>query len=371
MCLPSLAYLSRTADAEESTEYKETIYVNVFFGFPYGEELILVKNIDLVFENIIYGPPINLTALNDGFIKLKCDLVSAGNKSFVSFNVYFDSSVDNITACSQADDIIQEFLAVFGYQGLELLWKNSGPNEGMMWVHKSFGYIPYTTDSVISFLKYKPSTNFARFIDNLVKKYVPTGGLLPSYTLRRIGMGFYWSLEILGTEYEQLALDVHEYSSIISVKEMLNTNLPLVEQPRENQQIIILIEKNRSLEIGSKVYTYTIDIKSVRPEGFTIRPSDWANYVEITYEPLLPMENIIVELTVNSYTEKQTPTWIWAVVAIIVSLTLLAISVLFLKKKREGDEKAVAKAQEYYQKHLKPEEKKEEKKEEKNKFKRL
>ena len=38
------------------------------------------------------------------------------------------------------------------------------------------------------------------------------------------------------------------------------------------------------------------------PEEYTIAPSEWPNWVEIKYEPSFPMEDIVIEVTVNSYT---------------------------------------------------------------------
>lgn len=339
LCCSNIAWLPCALSAEESAEYKETIYVNVFFGFPYGEELILVKNTDFLFENMIDGPPINtdLTVFNDGFRKLKCDLVSTGNSSFISFNIYFDSLTDNSTAYSYTNGIVQEFLAVFGYHNLELLWENSDFKEGMLWVHKSFGYIPYT-ETVTSFLKYKPSAGFAAFVDRFVLKNISAKTLLPSYTLQRIGANFYWALEILATENEQLSLDLRGYLSTINVKELLNADLPLVEYPSKNQQIIILIEKNKTLEIGHELVTYTIDIERVEPDGYTIGSSaDWPNYVEIRYEPLFSIENIIVEVKIESHTGTQAPFWIWFVASIIVLTTILIL--FYFKKKIKAVEK--------------------------------
>lgn len=303
--------------------------------------MLLVKNIALVFENMVSVPVNTSLKAFDDLVKMKFDFVSAGKKAFVTFNLYFDSSVDNSTACSYANDIIQEFLTVYGYNNLELLWGNSGFNEGMIWVHRAFGYIPYALESASTFLKYKPTEGFARFINSFLENYVFTGGLLPSYTLEKIGSNFYWTLEILGSKNEPLKLDVHEYSTTIHVKEMLNTSSKLIEEPSENQRIIILIEKNRTLEMNQRLITYTINIKNISPEGFGISPS--SGWFEARYEPIFPMEDIVIEIIIDSQTS-----FSWKAVVItgtVMTLTTICIIVFYyvnrksVKEVRKSDEK--------------------------------
>jgi len=340
LCLLNITWASYLS-VETETEYKETIYVNVFFGFPSREELLLVKNIAIVFENMT-NVPVNTTlkAFSE-LIKLKFDFVSAGDKAFVTFNIYFASSVNNLTACYYANDIIKNFLIAFEYHNLDLLWENNGLREGMMWVHKSFGYIPYTIETVSKFLRYKPTEGFARFINGFLESYMLTRGLLPSYTLEKIGQNFYWTIEILGTKNEQLKPNVRNHLITINVKEMLNTSSRLIEESSENQRVIIAIEKNRTLEINQKHVTYTIDIKNISPEGFIIGSSGrWLNTVEIRYEPVFPMENIIVEVVINSWAPAQ---FTWEEVVIISTfIALIALCVIgFIRKRRnvKGGEK--------------------------------
>ncbi|MEM4704496.1 MAG: hypothetical protein QXJ02_05445, partial [Candidatus Bathyarchaeia archaeon] len=65
--------------------------------------------------------------------------------------------------------------------------------------------------------------------------------------------------------------------------------------------------------------------------------ADWPNYVEIRYEPLFSIENIIVEVKIESHTGTQAPFWIWFVASIIVLTTILIL--FYFKKKIKAVEK--------------------------------
>jgi hypothetical protein len=323
----------------EATEYKETMYVTVFFVANPGE-LDLVNNVHLISENSTVGPLVNtsLEAFNKGFVELECALAPEVNSFFLSFNVFFELSVENETAVSYAEDIIQEFLKVFNYQELGLLWRNQGIQESKMWVHRSFGYKPYSKEEVSAFLEHKPTDGFGRFIDGLISKYVPgdaTTKLSASYSLKRVGSDFYWTLKVTATTSELLPWDVQGYSESINLNEILNNNKPLIEIPLDNQEIIVLIQRERTFQLSRGLITYSIDIERIQPKGYTVADSkfeNWPNTTEIKYETLFPIENIVIDITVNSSTQKQEfPSTLFegVVVAVVVFLVLF----FCLKKK--------------------------------------
>jgi hypothetical protein len=320
-------------------EQKETIYVTVFFTANPGE-LDLVKNVHLVFENSTVGPPVNtsLEAFNKGFVEVEYALTPEVNRFFLSFNIFFEPSIENETASFYASNIIQEFLKVFGHRGLELLWENQGIQESKMWVHRSFGYKPYSKGEVAAFLEYKPTNGFGRFIDGLISKYVPGDSrtkLSSSYSLKRIGSSFYWTLKVTASTSEVLAWDVQGYSESISINELLNNNKPLVEEPSDDQRIIILIQKERTFQLSKGSTTYTIEVQRIQPEGYTVTDSEfsnWPNTAEIKYEPLIPMENIVVDVIVNSSTQKQEfPS---TVLECIAAATVALLVLFFCVKKK-------------------------------------
>lgn len=338
--------------SKESMSREDTMYVTVFFSTHPGE-LDLVKNVHLLLENLTIGPPVNtsLTSFNNGFVDLEYALTPHGDKFFISFNIFFDASVENETACSYADEIIEEFLRVFGYQELNLLWGNQGIRESDVWgnqeskmcVHRSFGYGPYNKEQILTFLQYQPTDGFARFIDGLLNKYVPGNSrtkLSSAYWLRRIGSDFYWTLKVTGATSEVLPWDVQNYSESINVNELLNASPPLIDQPSENQRIIVQIEKNATYKLSRGITTYTIDIQKIEPEGYTLSDSEyWPNTIEIKYEPLFPIENVIIDITVHSSTQRQEFPF-RLVVVIIISLAVASPLLFFyLKKKREEGEK--------------------------------
>jgi len=328
------------ASNEESIKYKETMYIYVFFSAHPGE-LRLVKNVHLFFENLMTGPPINksLEAFNK-LVELEFALTPAGNKFFVSFNIFFEPSIENETASTYADEIIQEFLRVFDYQRLDFLWGNQGIQESKMWVHRSFGYKPYNREEVSAFLEYKPTGGFEKFVDGLLSKYVPgnsTTGLSSSYWLKKVESKFYWTLKVTGVTSELLPWYVRNYSLTIDVKELLNTDLPIVEHPLENQRIIIRIETNHTEQLTKGLTTYTIEIRDIQPEGYTIASSEWPNWVEIRYEPLFPMDNIILKMNIDSSTRNSREQFIKLVITAIIMLMAFLVFVWIVKKRKGGE----------------------------------
>jgi len=330
------------SDEELTTGYEETMYVFVFFATPPGE-LRLTKNIHLFFENLTTGPPVNksLEAFNK-LVELEFALTPAGDKFFASFNIFFEPSIENETASTYADEIIQEFLKIFDYQGLDFLWGNQGIQESKMWVHRSFGYKPYNKEEVSAFLKYIPTGGFGKFVDGLLSKYIPgnsTTGLSSSYWLKKVESKFYWTLKVTGITSELLPWYVQDRSLTIDVKELLNTDLPIAEHPLRNQRIIICVETNHTEQLTKGLTTYKVEIIDIQPEGYTIAPSEWPNWIEIRYEPLSPMDNITIKMNIDSSTRNSREQLIKIVItAIITSTTFLIL--LWIVKKRKGGEKA-------------------------------
>ena len=337
-CLQSVVSIA----SGEAREYEETMYVYVFFSAHPGE-LRLVRNVHLFFENLTTGPPINksLEAFNK-LVELEFALTPAGDKFFVSFNIFFEPSIENETASTYADEIIQEFLKVFDYQGLDFLWGNQRIRKSKMWVHRSFGYKPYNREEVSAFLKYKPTGGFEKFVDGLLSKYIPgnsTTGLSSSYWLKKVESKFYWTLKVTGITSELLPWYVRNRSLTIDVKELLNTDLPIVEHPLENQRIIICVETNHTEQLTKGLTTYKVEIIDVQPEGYTIAPSEWPNWIEIRYEPLFPMDNIIIKMNIDSSTRNSREQLIKIVITAIIMLMALLI-LIWIVKKRKGGEKA-------------------------------
>ena len=334
--------LTSPVSGEEFEEYQETIEASVFISIHPGE-LRLVKNIKLIFENI--DPPINtsITAFNDRFLELEFTEMPRGDHYSIDFNVYFEPNLENETAKFYANEIISEFMKVFGYSGLNLLWENQMVREGRMWVYKSFGYILLTKENALTFLKFAPKNGFGKFIENLIEKYVPgdsTTGLINRYFIKKVDSKFYCDVIISGASSDLLpSWEPHDYRYTLSLKELLNSDSPIVDQPLEYQQIIVAYEENHTELLSRGWTTYTIDVESVQPEGYTVTPDPWPNRKDIKYKPLFPMENIIVSFTINSYVrrESQIPPWIWPAIGIIILLAALIV-LLCIAKKRKGGE---------------------------------
>jgi hypothetical protein len=338
-CLCILNVQSTPSVFAESIEQKEAMYVTVFFAANPGE-LNLVKNVHLIFENSTIGPPVNtsLEAFNNGFVEMEYALTPEVDRFFLSFNIFFEPFLSNEAANLYTECIVQEFLKVFDYQDLELLWQNQGIQESKIWVHRSFGYKPYNKEEVSTFLEYKPTNDFGRFIDGLISKYVPGDSrtkLSSSYSLKRIGSSFYWTLKVTAVASEVLAWDVQGRSESININELLNNNKPLIEEPSDDQRIIILIQKERTFQLSKGLTTYIIEIQRIQPEGCTVADSEFSNWpdtTEIKYEPLIPMENIVVDVIVNSSTQKQEfPS---TVLECIAAATVAFLALFFCVKKK-------------------------------------
>jgi hypothetical protein len=344
-CLYFLNFAWISCVAEESIEYKETIEVMAFIAtFP--GELDFTKNTWLTFENMRTGPPINtsIKALNDKFIALQYSFTTAGSKFFVSFDIFYESTIDNETANSYADKIEEEFFKIFGYSGLKSVLGGrvlTITKENEKKIIESFGYVPLTYETVSSFLRFAPKNGFGKFIDGLVQKYVPPSTIHAEYWLKKIGSDFYWNVKVLGETSEILPWDVKDYSSTMSLKELLNTQSPIIAQPSQNQRIVILIQENTTMQLSKGLTMYSINIESIQPEGYTISPSDWPNWVEIRYEPLPPIENVEIKASINSSIPTSSDQDVRAIVeaaTVAFALVIIALAVLRLKKKVKGGE---------------------------------
>ena len=346
-CLLNIQCLANAS--AETVEQKETLEVLLFFGS--SGDIRLVSNVCVRIENSTVGPPINksLEALNDGFIKATFHFAGLGKEFSVVLNTFFDPSIGNETASSYTDDIAEEFLKVFGYQNFTLLRQWQGIEESKMRVYRAFGHGRYNKAETSKFLKYVPPGGFSRFIDGLIDKYVSkdleTGLYLPCYTLKKIGSDFYWDVELTGvTTIDHLPKDAREYSKSISVNELLNSDASLIDEPSENEEIIILAEKNRTVRLSGEIKTFTMDIQEIHPEGYTIAESkDWSNEIEIRYEHPFKMEDIVIYVIIDSVTHPQPysipPRILIPLLGIIICSVVLVATIVYAKKKQKEGER--------------------------------
>jgi len=313
---------------------KETLYIIVFTDMFFGE-LSVVKNVRLIFENVecTEGPPINLSlpAFNGGFIEMEFALTTEVRKLFITFNIFFDSSVDNQTAARYAEDIINEFMRVYDYE-LELLWKSQGTHESKKVVHESFGYLPYTKLEVLKFMQFRPSSGLSTFIDSLIDKYVlpdnATTGISASYWLKRDGSKFHWDFWITGVESLKVPRHPHDYQITIDVNEWVNNDISKLKLT-ENRKIIISIETNKTLNLPEGRTTYTTTIESIEPEGYvTSNSSYFPNNIEIIYQSQNSLNNIVIKIHLNSSTETE-PFQLPAPLIYFITF-LIAFSVVYL-----------------------------------------
>jgi hypothetical protein len=313
------------------------MYVSVFL-VP-GEKMMLVKNIILNFEDVITGPPVNITipAFNNGFTGAKCELIRQARKCVIHFEINHSSVIGGSAANTYADIITQEFLNVFGYTGLNKTYEFQETKETTIVTRKWFGYIDYNVQKVSLFLKYKPVNGcFSKLInDRLLNKYVitedPVTGILPTYTLKKnLDSSFSWSFDILCSTSTTFSSDIKEYTDVIDLKELLNSNVPIVETSCQQAAIIIVIQNITRVNADR---TYIIDIKDIQPEGYTIENSELLlDSVDIKYEPLTPVENIIINISISPSTSDQNP-FIPILIAIAVTASIIA-SFFILRKKR-------------------------------------
>jgi hypothetical protein len=335
LCIENFS-LTLSVSGENSEEYRETIEASVFFGI-YPGELRLVKNINLIFENMDLPINTSIIAFNDGFLELKCSLeTKAANGLFIKFDVYFEQTVGNKTANLYAEEITGEIMKAFNYSQVNLSWKDEGIRDGKIWVYRSFR-IPISKENILIFLKrFVPKNGFAKFIDGIVEKYFPgdaTTGLSPDYFIEKVNSKFYLHLVITGMCSDLLpSWEPRNYQYSLSLKELLNTNSWIVDQPHEYQQIIIRYEKNHTEQLSKGWTTYTIDVNGVQPEGYTIAQDPWPNWKDIKYKPLFPMENVIANLKIDSYVQRQTSPSAWPILATIVLLIVFLLLLYVVKK---------------------------------------
>jgi hypothetical protein len=327
---------------EQEIKPKEAMFVSVFL-VP-GEKMMLVKNVILNFEDVIIGPPVNITipAFNNGFTGAKCELIRQARKCVIHFEINHSSVIGESAANTYADIVAQEFLNIFGYTGLNKTYEFQETKETTIVTRKWFGYIDYNVQKVSLFLKYKPINGcFSELInDRLLDKYVitedPVSGILPTYTLKKnLDSSFSWGFEIMSSTSTTFSSDIKEYTDAINLKELLNSNIPIVETPCQQASIIFVIQNITRVNADK---TYIIDIKDIRPEGYTIAKSELLpDSVDIKYEPLTPIDNITIDINVNSSTSDQNP-FILILILIAIAVTTLIIAFFLLRKKRKRSE---------------------------------
>ena len=335
-CSLGLVGISCSSASEQEIKPKETMYVSVFL-VP-GEKMMLVKNIILNFEDVITGPPVNITipAFNNGFTGAKCELIREARKCIIHFEINHSSVIGGSAANTYADIIAQEFLNVFGYTGLNKTYEFQETKGTTVVTRKVFGDIDYNVQKVSLFLKYKPVSGcFSKLInDRLLNKYVitedPVNAIHPTYTLKKnLDLSFSWSFEIISTTSTTFPSDIKEYTDVIDLKELLNSNVPIVETPCQQASLIIVIQNITRVDADK---TYIIDIKDIWPEGYIIANSELLpDSVDIKYEPLTPVENVIINISISPSTSDQNP-----FIPILVAIATTAFIAFFfiLRKKR-------------------------------------
>ncbi|MEM1539745.1 MAG: hypothetical protein QXK33_04975 [Candidatus Bathyarchaeia archaeon] len=335
LCFPGFSSVSYASEHE----YREAIMASAFIVIHPGE-LRLCKNIHLIFDGV--NPPINtsITALNDRFRKLRCSLDIRANGLFIDFDVYFELGLGNETASLYTDEIAGEFLKAFNYSDVSLTSKKQAVRNGEIWVYRSFR-VPKSREGILTFLKFAPSGGFSKYIDNLIERYYPgdsTTCLSPEYWLTRKNSKLHLLLVVTGICSDLLpSWDLRDFQYTLSVKELLNTDHPIVEQPLDYQQVIVEVETNHTELLSRGITSYIVNIDDIEPEGYNIIPkSGWPYWVEIVYEHLSPMDDVIVRMNINSHV-KSIPNpkepLIRIGIALIVILSILLIVLIYIGKK--------------------------------------
>lgn len=342
LVLTILIYALMPQAFAEETEYNEVMYAAVFLSANPGE-FRLVKNINLIFDRLNLPINTSITAFNNKFLNLTCTLHTETTPFFIAFDACFEPDIENETAKLYTNEIVEEFMSAFGYLNFTCSWENYIIREGKMWVYKNVN-IPRIKESILTFLKFTPRDGFGKFIGGLVEKYFPgdsTTGLLPFYMLEKSGDQFHWTLIINGASSDILpSWEPHDYSFTISLKELLNANSSIVEQPLDYQHVLIRYEYNHTEQLSRGLTTYIMNVDCINPEGYAIEPD--FNWRKILYDHPSPTEDITIKFTVNSYVQKGiSPQFLVAaaIVALIALSALFIIVLVYYARKREGGEK--------------------------------
>jgi hypothetical protein len=323
---------------QESSDLKEIMYIAIIPD-P-GEKMELVKNVEFHFYDLTTGPTVNTTlpAFTNGLLGAKCELIREARKCSIVFEINYSSTIGETQSSVYADSVAQEFLATFGYQNLDNVSKAIDVIGTTIRVYTLFGKLDYTFQTVAMFLKYKPTNGcFANLIsDELLRKYVITDGpdiIEATYTLTKNDQsGFLWNFKMIASSVKTWPTDAKEYIDTIDLKELLNATTPIVEKPSQQSAIIIVINNVTAWQ-GK---TYTVVIKGINPEGYTIQNSEfWADSIDIRYEPLnSPIEDIAIDISIDGPASDQS-VLIPVGIAIAVTIPVVA-SFFFLRKRRKG-----------------------------------
>ncbi|MBS7633635.1 hypothetical protein KEJ15_08515 [Candidatus Bathyarchaeota archaeon] len=332
------------------SKLKEAIYVYVFFALPPIGDVMLCKNTHLAFNDIT-KLPVNTTlpAFNNGFIEARSEIIRAGDKCFLSINVYYNLNLTDVAKANEhADECSHEFLRVFGYTLNNIHQYQIINNEtNIIRVGRQFGYIPYSVSGLTPFLRYKPNDGLAILIDNMISVYVPgtsTIGFVDLfYEIEKNQSGFTWSFVIGGSKGEILSKNGIEE---INLNGLLNNDVPIVG----SQQSAISLEIQRFFlrKNGEITMNYSLEVISVHPDESKFVSE--SNEIQVIYDNLTgPIDNVIVQLEVGI--QSNSTAWLekyWFLIVVIVGgimgglLTVLYLNKRWYKATRFSDRKSQA-----------------------------
>lgn len=345
------AQISSTS-ASATLQYKEVIMGSVFISI-HPQELRLVKNIHLIFDGLNVPIDTSKPAFNNGFLNMKFWFDSARNGFFLCFDINFEPSLENETAKAYTKEIVDEVTETFNFQDVKPVSDERLIRNEKLEVYWSFGPIlPLDEKKILDFVKFAPRNGFGKFIDGVIEKYFEawvsgdtTTGVYPEYWLEKKGSTFSWLLVITGMCSDLIpSWEPKDYQYDVSLKELLNTNLPLVEQPLDYQEIVVEVETNHTELLSRGVTSYIVEVADVYPKGYSLSPkSGWQYWVQLKYEQLFPMEDVTVKLKINTIIDNGSNSQernIGTYATLIIGLLVFIIALAYIAKKRKGGEKA-------------------------------
>ena len=343
LCLINFAFIP--CKSLPTNDIEQGIYVYAHFEFPPTGEILFVKNVHLYFSKVT-ALPVNtaLSAFNSGFVDAKAEIIRAGRNCFISISIYYDlNQIVTEKANEYADIVADEFLKIFDYITIGNIHKaqsiDNKTNVIRLW--RQYGYMDYSLTAMSSFMRYKSTYGFGKFIDNFLTKYVPGTDIVGIvdlyYNVKKTDSMFSWEFVIGGSTGKYLSNENTEET--IDVNEIIGNSLP-IQTSTHQSEIAIEVEKNESTVIGTSFVTYTLDIKDIQPSGYTTiyEPTiERRKYEDLT----TPLNNVIVKVDVRKTdnSSNDNPGLLTTAVIIVLIIAIVAIIVYAKTRKSKSDRK--------------------------------
>ena len=258
---------------------------------------------------------LNLSSKYEHLMSLEYEMIKRGKNALMNLNLTFGRS----NLIDVAETVSRDILKIFNHTTLQIIHK-SGPIEKISTTEflYQFGEFPYSLETVLSFLRYKPKTGFGELIDeDFLSAYIPgnaTKGIVYlAYTWTK-GLGWYLTIE------SSINMQYSPGQKIVNLNELIKNEKPITTS---NQGVIRVFIWNWTL--GARKYIFRV--LHITPLGYVQKRSKES----ITYEWVFndSIQNVVVILQTERIPQHRNNSVIYGIViTIVVTVSVIIVYIV-------------------------------------------